>query len=147
MTAVLERPGADAAARPVDPLNSIRNLGVRLNAAVRLLRPRRADGTGEVLPGGLSEVALYHDLLRARDDAAVLSARVCDDLDMDLVFRRVDSCDSTVGQQVLYSLLRRPLHRQEAIGARDALVKVLSAQADVRDRISSAVAGLRGRNA
>lgn len=142
-----DRPGREVTAGPFDAFNPIQGIGTRITTAVQLLHAARASDAREPLLGDLSAIANYHDLLDGPDQAPALSPRACTDLDLDLVFRRVDTCASAVGQQVLYGFLHRPLDRADEIGARGALVEALSTQAEVRERISAAVGELRGQGA
>lgn len=142
-----DHPPRDAAAGPFDAFNPIQGIGVRFTTAVHLLRAARASDGREALLGDLSAIASYDHLLDAPDVVPALSPRACTDLDLELVFRRVDTCASTVGQQMLYSFLRRPLPKADEVGARGALIDALSTQAEVREQVSSAVDGLGGHGA
>ncbi len=142
-----ERPAVDSVARSASAFNRIRGTGAPLLAAVRLLRPSRAASPREALPGSLPEIATYHQLRAPQSESQALPRRVGGDLDLDLVFRRVDTSTSTVGQQVLYDLLHRPSADPAVIADRDSLIAELSGDPALRERICDAVAGLRGRGA
>jgi hypothetical protein len=95
------------------------------------------------LPGTLDEIATYY---RQRSPGSVpqhISDRTWDDLDLGAVFRHIDHSASTVGQQVLYDLLRSPESIPDRIAERDVLVRRLGEESGLREVIERAVSGLR----
>ena len=76
-----------------------------------------------------------------------LDERTAVDLDLDDVFHRIDRTASAVGQQWLYSRLRRPAREASVLEAFDALVSGLGSREARPDLVRRALARLRGTNA
>jgi len=90
----------------------------------------------------LDAIAEYHrSKVLAHGAGRALDDRTWSDLDMDAVFQSLDRTHSTLGQQVLYHRLRR----QDAgdLDQFEQLVERLSQDAQTRERIQLALAGLR----
>lgn len=94
------------------------------------------------LPGDPVDISFYHRR-QTGGDAGVVSGRVWDDLDMEAVFARIDTCASAVGQQVLLAMLRRPVHDTAAVQQRAAIVQQFMQRPDLGDAVTRAVAHLR----
>ncbi|HEX7528143.1 MAG TPA: hypothetical protein VF425_03470, partial [Thermoanaerobaculia bacterium] len=76
-----------------------------------------------------------------------LDERTAADLDLDDVFHRIDRTASTVGQQCLYSRLRRPTRETPELEAFDSLVSQLDSQEARPDPVRRVLTRLRGTNA
>jgi hypothetical protein len=111
---------------------------------VAALRARKA---ASGLPGTLDEIAVYHRQRSLGSMAPPISTGTWEDLGMDAVFRRIDHCTSTVGQQVLYALLHSPESAPDRIAERDSLIRHLSTERGLRRTIERATSGLRHRGA
>ena len=75
----------------------------------------------------LEEIPAY----AALETAPQVDATTWDDLDMDQVFRRMNSCQSSVGEQVLY----RQLHRLELLPHWEALLEHLDKRPKEREEL------------
>jgi len=75
----------------------------------------------------------------------VLDDRTWSDLDMDLVFSRVDRTLSAPGEQILYSLLRRPLLNSSGLEERRRWIELFSRDSALRENCRSILAKI-GRN-
>ena len=75
----------------------------------------------------LEEIPAY----AALETAPQMDATTWDDLDMDQVFRRMNSCQSSVGEQVLY----RQLHRLELLPHWEALLEHLDKRPKEREEL------------
>jgi hypothetical protein len=64
----------------------------------------------------------------------VIDDRTWEDLDMDAVFQKIDRTRSSVGQAVLYDMLRRPVFDGEELASRALIIKAL--RDDSRGRLS-----------
>jgi rRNA-processing protein FCF1 len=54
------------------------------------------------------------------------------DLDMDKIFERINSCQSSVGEEYLYALLHEPVLKTDILSSREKLMAVFDADADFR---------------
>ena len=75
----------------------------------QLLDSFGAEAEREYREGDMASIRAYHDL-RAADTPFSLDDTTWNDLDLDRVFRRVNVCLSTAGEQCLYHRLRTPVH-------------------------------------
>jgi hypothetical protein len=99
-------------------------------------------------PGGsLDEIRIFEDSRQREGEAPGLDERTAADLDLDDVFRRIDQTSSTVGQQWLYSRLRRPAREPSTAEAFDVLVTDLSSPEGRPDAVRRTLSRLRGPNA
>jgi len=105
-------------------------------------------GLIEKRPGGsLDEIRIFEDSRQREGEAPGLDERTAADLDLDDVFRRIDQTASAVGQQWLYSRLRRPAQEPSSVVAFDALVADLTAPDGHPDVVRRTLSRLRGTNA
>jgi hypothetical protein len=84
----------------------------------------------------LEDIAIYHQARQERDGGEAVDDRTWSDLDLDLVFAEVDRCESAVGQQVLYRMLRTPQFDAARLDAFDALADRMTRDAGTRGRIA-----------
>jgi hypothetical protein len=100
----------------------------------------QAFGQRKVAERDMEDIALYHHARIERDgeDALgdVLDDRTWTDLDLDLVFEQVDRCESAVGQQYLYHLLRTPSRDTRRLDDFDELVDRLTRDGGARTAIA-----------
>ena len=102
----------------------------------------------EKRPGGsLDEIRIFEDSRQREGEAPGLDERTAADLDLDDVFRRIDQTASAVGQQWLYSRLRRPARESSSAEAFDALVADLSSPEGRPEVVRRTLSRLRGTNA
>ncbi|HPV01034.1 MAG TPA: DNA mismatch repair protein MutS [Clostridiales bacterium] len=67
------------------------------------------------------------------------------DLDMDRVFRRINNTQSTVGEEILYSMLRRPAFDERELKERDRLIEYFRKNPAERLELQKILAGLGKR--
>jgi len=65
-----------------------------------------------------------------------------DDLSMDSVFQRLNYTRSTVGEEVLYSLLRLPVFDRDQLNQREKLISLFQKDEDIRLKIQYYLSGL-----
>lgn len=58
-----------------------------------------------------------------------------DDLDMDKVFSRIDSCQSSAGKECLYAMMREPLFDKNALSVREDLIIAMAENKELRTAI------------
>ena len=64
-------------------------------------------------PGDMDRIRTYYDACRNdRLDPFYVDDTTWNDLDMDKVYRRINACQCTAGEQYLYYMLRRPMNRK-----------------------------------
>ncbi|MCL1786756.1 MAG: hypothetical protein FWG38_02110 [Defluviitaleaceae bacterium] len=68
------------------------------------------------------------------------------DLDMDRVFERVNACQSSVGEEYLYSVLHQPQFDEDALQKREALIQFFDQNPAERLAAQVALAGVGKRN-
>ncbi len=93
--------------------------------------------------GDLEALKGYFDNLKeAEPEKTFLDDITWNDLDMDNIFKRVNSTQSTVGEEVLYSLLREPITDPDELNERDRLVEFFQHHPEQRIHLQSILAGL-----
>jgi hypothetical protein len=90
----------------------------------------------------MEEIALYHRALIERDGGDALDDRTWSDLDLDLVYAELDRCESAVGQQYLYHLLRTPAIDTKRLDDFDELADRLARDGSARSTIAKLLARL-----
>ena len=83
-------------------------------------------------PGDMDRIRTYYDACREnRKDPFYVDDTTWNDLDMDKVYRRVNACRSTAGEQYLYYMLRRPMDRK-AYEHQRGLIRLMEEKPDTR---------------
>jgi len=72
----------------------------------------------------------------------VLDDRTWNDLDMDLVYAHIDRTITIPGELSLYSMLRRPLIKEEELDRRNRLINLFSQYQDIREKYQLALSKL-----
>ena len=102
------------------------------------LKKQLAAGFGLVpdrhyFPGHMEYIRAYFDYRReAALDPFVLDEITWNDLDLDAVFRRVNACLSTSGEQYLYSMLRSPAVNRESYDRRWDMIHLMEEKPALR---------------
>ena len=84
----------------------------------------------------MEDIALFHRELVDRDAIDALDDRTWADLDLDLVYEQLDRCESAVGQQYLYHLLRTPSLETKRLDDFDELADRLARDGAARTKIA-----------
>ncbi|MGI5855806.1 MAG: MutS-related protein [Candidatus Merdivicinus sp.] len=97
------------------------------SAGLRKLRERleRQYGLRPSQKGGVdfdSVEAYWEERRRAEPPAHWIDSLTWSDLDMDEVFERIDACQTSIGEEYLYSVLHEPLFDREALDRRESLI-------------------------
>lgn len=74
----------------------------------------------------------WDDKLRHADTGHHIDDITWNDLDMDKVFGMINSCESSIGEECLYAMLREPLFDTELLKEREALISHLSEDEQLR---------------
>ena len=82
------------------------------------------------------KIASSYDLRPKKADFSV-DDTTWHDLDMAAVYRRVNACFSSSGDEALYRMMREPLLNRDAIRQRDASIAYLSSHEDERKALSA----------
>ena len=69
----------------------------------------------------------------SRDNSISLFDQTWNDMDMDKVFARIDTCMSRAGQERLYSMLREPFSDSEEVKRRDSLIRYFDINEDIAE--------------
>ena len=72
----------------------------------------------------------YRELSRNSDEDFLIDDITWNDLDMDRIFMRINDTQSTVGEETLYSLLRRPVFDGSELMERDRLIEYFRTNPD-----------------
>ncbi len=79
---------------------------------------------------------------KSRKDIFTIDDITWNDLDMDHVFLAMNNTQSSVGQDYLYDMLRRPCFDQEELDRRDRLADYFAANPQVREQCQMLLAGV-----
>lgn len=79
---------------------------------------------------------------KSRKDIFTIDDITWNDLDMDHVFLAMNNTQSSVGQDYLYDMLRRPCFDQAELDRRDRLAKYFAANPEVREQCQMLLAGV-----
>ncbi|WP_270506008.1 MutS-related protein [Eubacterium limosum] len=110
------------------------------------LRDRLQKGFGEIAEPARIERASIADYQWLREvyepERTFVDDLTWDDLDMDLIFDRLNACESSVGEEWLYAVLHDPLGQREGAENRERLMDDLNASSEVRMKVQMALARL-----
>lgn len=81
----------------------------------------------------INEIRSFFDM--KEDDEYTLDDQTWHDLNMDEVFRKIDRSYSSIGEAVLYYILRNPLVSKEQLDKRDKLIKIIDHNDDLRAKL------------
>jgi DNA mismatch repair ATPase MutS len=84
----------------------------------------------------------FDNLKEAETEKIFLDDITWNDLDMDNIFKRVNSTQSTVGEEFLYSLIREPVTDPEQLKERNRLVEFFQSNPGQRIQLQALLAGL-----
>ncbi len=113
--------------------------------AKRSARERVAERFGKAPPNDdrdIHTLASYYNVTRKFENAPEIDAVTWNDLDMDKVFRRINACESSVGEEYLYAALHRPFSPLERLQKREAMIAWLNANPEARSDIQYTLACL-----
>ena len=81
----------------------------------------------------MDSVAAYWEAVVSHHDLSVYIDDITwDDLDMDKVYQRIDACQTSVGDEYLYAMLRQPIFEQAKLSGRENLLSILEADPKLR---------------
>ncbi len=84
-------------------------------------------------PGELDRIKDSYLADPARDNRSAIYDQTWNDMDMDRVFARIDSCSSLAGQERLYAILREPFSDETEIKRRDSLIRYFDENRNLAD--------------
>ena len=91
----------------------------------------------------LSSIETYHVYKAANTDTGrYIDSITWDDLDMDKVFRRINVCRTSVGEEYLYNCLHEPHFEQAHLKSREAFISRMEEQPEERFKIQMRLARL-----
>ncbi len=70
----------------------------------------------------------------------------CNDIDFDAIYQRINSTCTSVGEEYLYALLRKPLHSQSELEERERVIELISKNEDERIKLQTALTGVGKMN-
>ena len=92
---------------------------------------------------GLGSIESYHACKSASEGAGeYIDDITWGDLDMDKIFRRINACHTSVGEEYLYSCLREPQFDTAGLELREAFIQRMKAQPEARFKIQMCLARL-----
>ena len=94
---------------------------------------KRYNGEEKDIVNSIENIRLFFDM--EEEGEYTLDDQTWYDLNMDDVFRKIDRSLSTVGESVLYKLLRNPLIDQEEIQSREAKINSVNKDIDLRAKL------------
>ena len=86
-------------------------------------------------PGDMEWIRTYSDACRANNkDPFYVDETTWKDLDLDRLYKRINACQCTAGEQYLYYMLRRPMNRETSEKQRE-LIHLAEEQPDLRIKV------------
>lgn len=83
--------------------------------------------------GEIKSIASYFNNMKTNSESKyVIDDITWNDLDMESVFKRINSAASTIGEEYLYSFLRLPQEKPEALNEINSLVNLISSDDNLR---------------
>ena len=64
-----------------------------------------------------------------------LDDQTWDDLDLNSVYEKLDRTYSSLGEEVLYSMLRNPLMKEEELIRRNKLIRIFNGNGKLREKL------------
>ena len=96
----------------------------------------------EYYAGDMDWIRTYYDGCRTDSrDSFYVDETTWNDLNLDEVFRRINACQSTAGEQYLYYMLRRPADRKTA-GELKGLIHLAEERPEIRQRVQLLLCGI-----
>lgn len=81
----------------------------------------------------MSSIEAFHlQQVATHDSSLWIDDTTWDDLEMDLIFKRINACCSSVGEEYLYHLLHKQGNNVSVLDAREQLITFLDNNSDVR---------------
>lgn len=80
-----------------------------------------------------NHIRTYFDM--EEHDGYTIDDQTWDDFNMDEVFSKVDRTYSSVGEAILYKILRNPLHNKKKLEERERFVETLISDSDLRTKL------------
>ena len=82
----------------------------------------------------IKNVRKYFDMVEKNDET--LDEQTWNDLDMDNVYKKVDRAYSSVGEAVLYKMLRNPTTDEKTLKERDRVINYFEENSRLRNKLS-----------
>ena len=96
----------------------------------------------EYYAGDMDWIRTYYDGCRTDSrDPFYVDETTWNDLNLDEVYRRINACQSTAGEQYLYYMLRRPADRKTA-GELKGLIRLAEERPEIRQRVQLLLCGI-----
>jgi len=112
------------------------NFHRRLKKSERRLRLAREWGITDLRKRDFEEIGLHFRMTtNEKTTWDLLDDRTWDDLDMNLIYSRIDRTLSVPGEQVLYTILRRPLFDAQGLLERDRWIRLLSQNEETKNNL------------
>jgi hypothetical protein len=116
-----------------------------LKKAELRLRLRKGWGASEARTRDFDEISLHFRMTQEeKDHSDVLDDRTWNDLDMDLIYAHLDRTLTSPGEQILYSLLRRPLFETCGLEERNRWISLIFRDRELRESLQDTL-GMLGR--
>lgn len=80
-----------------------------------------------------NHIRTYFDM--EEHDGYTIDDQTWDDFNMNEVFSKVDRTYSSVGEAILYKILRNPLHNKKKLDERDEFIETLRSNSDLRTKL------------
>ncbi|MBO4336454.1 MAG: hypothetical protein J5842_00075, partial [Lachnospiraceae bacterium] len=91
-------------------------------------------------PGELIRIKDAYLADHRRDTKNTLFDQTWNDMDMDRVFARIDTCSSLAGEERLYGMLREPFSDSDEIKRRDGLIRYFDKNRSLADEYKKRLA-------
>ena len=91
-------------------------------------------GKDSTKKSNIKNVRKYFDMVEKQEET--LDEQTWNDLDMDNVYKKVDRTYSSVGEAVLYKMLRNPTKDEKVLKERDRVISYFDENARLRNKLS-----------
>ncbi len=90
----------------------------------------------EYFPGDMDHIRSFYDACQdSEPDQFHVDETTWNDLDMDEVYKGINACQCTAGEQYLYYMLRTPLRQEDAYKEQQGLIRMMETSTDTRIKL------------
>jgi hypothetical protein len=116
---------------------------VRLKKTSWILRLRETWGVPSIRKRDFDEISAHFRITRNEHaDGDILDDRTWSDLDLDMIYAKLDRTTTNPGEKILYTILRRPALEAGCLRERKKWISLFAGDRIVREKVQTVLAGL-----